>query len=81
MKRGDFFGDALRFPVAPEPDATSNSSPGALGWRALLGGVFAVLEFVRLSSAPRILSVECLPAGNAPLPGKGSVQGQGVSLS
>ena len=77
MKHDGFPKGALRLPVAPVP----GSSPGALSGRGLLNGVFAVLEFVRLSSVPRILNVECLPAGNAPLPGKGPVQGQGVSLS
>jgi hypothetical protein len=78
MKHGGFPRGALRLPVSSGPAPAS--SAGALSGRGLLGGVFAVLEFIRLSSAPRILRVECLPAGNAPLSGRSSLQGQGVSL-
>ncbi|MDR1360446.1 MAG: hypothetical protein LBJ82_05625 [Deltaproteobacteria bacterium] len=48
--------------------------------RGLPRGLFAVLELVRLYSAPRILGVEFLPAGNVPLSGTDNSQGQGVSI-
>jgi hypothetical protein len=80
MERGSALAGNLRFYVSADPDRVPGRPGRAVPGRGLLRGLCAVLEFVRLYSAPRILSVECLPAGKAPLAGTGPIQGRGVSL-
>ena len=63
-----------------DPDKVPGRSGRVFSGRVLLHGLFALLEAARLYSAPHILNAECLPAGNAPFPGAGPIQGQGVSL-
>ncbi|MDR2075514.1 MAG: hypothetical protein LBP61_01060 [Desulfovibrio sp.] len=79
MEQSIALGGALR-PCA-EPGKVSGRPGGVPSGGGLRRGLFAVLEAARVYSAPHILSAECLPAGNAPLPGTGHLQGQGVSCS
>ncbi|MDR2161735.1 MAG: hypothetical protein LBO77_06325 [Desulfovibrio sp.] len=62
------------------PRSFRSPGPACSGPGIILPGLFTVLEYLRLSSAPRILGAECLPAGNALLSGPDHIQGQGVSI-
>jgi hypothetical protein len=80
MEHGSAFAPTLRLHGSADPARVPGRPGRHAPGRGLLRGLFAALEHVHLYSAPRILSAECLPAGNAPLSGKGHLQGQGVSL-
>jgi hypothetical protein len=78
IKRGSALAGNLNLHVRA---GAGKTGPGrAVSGRAFARGLLAVLEIIRLYSAPRILGVECLPAGNAPLSGKDHLQGQGVPI-
>jgi hypothetical protein len=77
MERGSALAGNLNLHVRA---GAGKTGPGAVFGRAFARGLLAVLEIIRLYSAPRILGVECLPAGNAPLSGKDHLQGQGVPI-